>query len=143
MSTNNWMETNRAVVFPWHCDHFGHMNVRWYAPIFDDAGFHLWTRLGFTHEAMKESGIVSVVARACTDFIHETRAGDMLKVKSGFTKVGNKSFTYIQHLEHAETGVLCAKQEAVEVFFDLNTRQAVPMPEDIRAKMSNTLVDVT
>ena len=40
MSTNNWVETNRAVVFPWHCDHFGHMNGRWYAPIFDDAGFH-------------------------------------------------------------------------------------------------------
>ena len=42
-----WMETYRGVVFPWHCDQFGHMNVRWYAHIFDDAAFHIWPLLGF------------------------------------------------------------------------------------------------
>ena len=35
----NVFEIYRAVVFPWHCDHIGHMNVRWYAHHFDDAGF--------------------------------------------------------------------------------------------------------
>lgn len=30
-----------SVVHPWHCDDMGHMNVRHYAAMFDDASFHL------------------------------------------------------------------------------------------------------
>ncbi|WP_292294653.1 hypothetical protein, partial [Marivita sp.] len=32
-------EVMRAVVHPWHHDHFGHMNVRHYATFFDDATY--------------------------------------------------------------------------------------------------------
>ena len=34
-----WRETYRGIVFPAHCDHLGHMNARFYADPFDDAGF--------------------------------------------------------------------------------------------------------
>ena len=29
--------TYRGTVFPWHCDHMGHMNVMWYTGKFDEA----------------------------------------------------------------------------------------------------------
>jgi acyl-CoA thioester hydrolase len=29
--------TYRGVVYPWHCDHMGHMNVMWYVGRFDEA----------------------------------------------------------------------------------------------------------
>ena len=29
---------------PAHCDHYGHMNVRHYAALFDDAGWHILSR---------------------------------------------------------------------------------------------------
>ena len=28
--------TYRGVVYPWQCDHMGHMNVMWYAGKFDE-----------------------------------------------------------------------------------------------------------
>ena len=49
-----WMELTRGVVHPWHHDHFGHMNVRHYAPFFDDASYHLWTMLGLPYSVMIE-----------------------------------------------------------------------------------------
>ena len=70
-----WMETHRAVVFPWHCDHIGHMNVRWYSHFFDDAGFHLWTQIGVTPSDMEARGVVTVIASAKIDFLHELNAG--------------------------------------------------------------------
>ena len=32
-----WVETYRGAVYPWHCDHMGHMNVMWYVGKFDEA----------------------------------------------------------------------------------------------------------
>jgi acyl-CoA thioester hydrolase len=136
----NWMETYRAVVFPWHCDHLGHLNVRWYGHFFDDAGWHLWSQIGVSHVTLKERGIVTVVASIKTDFHHESAAGDLLLVKSAFTRIGGKSLTMSQRMANAETGVLCATQDVVEVFFDMESRKAAPMPEDIRTKLESVLV---
>ena len=37
----NWIEVYRSIVLPSHCDHLGHMNVRYYAQHFDDGGFQM------------------------------------------------------------------------------------------------------
>jgi acyl-CoA thioester hydrolase len=31
------MLTYRGTVYPWQCDHIGHMNVMWYVGKFDEA----------------------------------------------------------------------------------------------------------
>ena len=135
MAHDGWMETQRAVVFPWHCDHLGHMNVRWYAHFFDDAGWHLWSSIGISHVTLKARGVVTVVANINTDFHHESGPGDLLVVNSAFTRIGGKSLTMSQRMTNAETSVLCATQDVVEVFFDMTTRKAAPMPDDIRARL--------
>src|SRR4051812_38521462 len=33
--------TYRGVVYPWHCDHLGHMNNMWFAGKFDEASWNL------------------------------------------------------------------------------------------------------
>jgi acyl-CoA thioester hydrolase len=42
------METYRGVVYPWHCDHMGHMSVMWCVGKFDEATFQLFAMLGLT-----------------------------------------------------------------------------------------------
>ena len=51
-----WTETNRGVVFPWQCDHYGHLNVRYYTHFFDDAGFQIWSLIGLTLEEIHDCG---------------------------------------------------------------------------------------
>lgn len=138
----NWMETHRAVVFPWHCDHLGHMNVRWYGHFFDDAGFHLWSQIGLSHATLKDRGVVTVIASIKTDFRHEARAGELLLVKSAFTRLGTKSLTMRQQMINAENGTLIATQEVVEVFFDTESRAATEMPNEIRDKLDAVVLPV-
>ena len=38
--------TYRGAVYPWHCDHVGHMNVMWYVGKFDEATWNLFHRVG-------------------------------------------------------------------------------------------------
>ena len=42
------IETYRGVVYPWHCDHMGHMNVMWYVGKFDEATWNLFAQVGVT-----------------------------------------------------------------------------------------------
>jgi hypothetical protein len=40
--------TYRGVVYPWQCDHMGHMNVMWYVGKFDEATWQSLSMLGLT-----------------------------------------------------------------------------------------------
>ena len=40
--------TYRGTIYPWHCDHMGHMNVMWYVGKFDEATWHLFAQTGIT-----------------------------------------------------------------------------------------------
>jgi acyl-CoA thioester hydrolase len=137
-----WRETFRGVVFPWNCDHIGHMNVRWYAHHFDDAGFHLWSVAGIPQSQMHANGIGLVVAQIKIDYLHEMKAGELFVIRSAFVHVGNRSIKHLARMFNADTGVLCATQETVEVFFDPKTRKSAPMPEHIREKLLPLVVAV-
>jgi acyl-CoA thioester hydrolase len=40
--------TYRGTVYPWQCDHVGHMNVMWYVGKFDEATWQFLNLLGLT-----------------------------------------------------------------------------------------------
>ena len=40
--------TYKGAVYPWQCDHIGHMNVMWYVGKFDEANWNFVATLGLT-----------------------------------------------------------------------------------------------
>jgi acyl-CoA thioester hydrolase len=133
---NERLELLRGVVHPWHEDHFGHMNVRHYAPFFDDACYHMWTAIGLPYSRMlAEHGVHGVSARATTSFIKELSAGDLIVIDGVVQRIGSKSCTFLFSMRHADTGELHATYEIVEVFFDPKTRRSTTMPAAVRAKL--------
>ena len=131
-SVNKWLDTHSGVCFPWHCDQFGHMNVRWYAHFFDDAMFHAWPKLGVTWRDMEKRGVHTVTASTTTYFQNEIKAGDLFRIEGGVVRCGNKSVTFSQRMINVETHEVNASQTAAEVFFDPKTRLAVEIPEDLK-----------
>lgn len=128
------LEVMRGVIHPWHLDHFGHMNVRHYAPFFDDAVYHLWARLGQSYDQMQAAfGVHAVTAQASTGFQRELVAGDLITIDAGVTRLGNRSCTFHLRMAHAVTGVQHATYDVVEVFFDPKTRKSAIMPDALRA----------
>ena len=63
------------------------------------------------------------------------KAGELFVIKSAFIHVGNRSLRHLARMFNADTGVLCATQETVEVFFDPMARKSAPMPDVIRDKL--------
>lgn len=137
----DWLELTRGVVHPWHHDHFGHMNVRHYAPFFDDASYHIWTAMGLPYSRMiEEHGVHCVTASATTTFVRELKAGDLIAIDGAVTRIGTKSAAFRLRMHHADTGVLHATYDMVEVVFDPETRSSAPMPESVRRVLKSHLV---
>ena len=130
------LEVLRGVVHPWHEDHFGHMNVRHYAPFFDDAVYHLWTRIGLPYAQMTAAhGVHCVTASATTSFVKELTAGDLIVIDAAVARIGTKSITLSLRMHHADTEVLHATCDVVEVVFDPATRKSAPIPPALRAAL--------
>lgn len=136
-----WFETHHAVVHPWMCDRFGHLNVRFYAHIFDDAGFALWPLCGVRQSDFDEAGLHTVVARTETEFKAEVMPGSVVSVRSRIERVGTKSLEYVQELRDVETGRVHATQTVVEVFFDPDRRAAEEIPAPIRSILATLVAE--
>lgn len=135
------LELFRGVVHPWHHDHFGHMNVRHYAPFFDDAVYHMWTIMGLPYSTIiPEHGVHTVSAQATTRFVKELVAGDLIVIDGAVTRIGTKSATFSLSMRHADTGEEHATYELVEVFFDPKTRASAAMPAFVRERLEAHLI---
>ncbi len=138
---SGWTETGRAVVFPWHCDHLGHMNVQHYVGMFDIGAFHFLSMLGFGSHDMHGRGATLVDAQHTIRFIKEQPPGSLVKIESAITRIGTKSLNIRHRMTNTETEDLAATTEIVMVHFDLETRKSIPLGEDLKERMSAWLVE--
>ena len=137
-----WFETHRAVVFPWRCDHLGHMNARWYLHHFDDGGFHYFSKLGYNTVALKRRRTEPVIAQYQVNFIKEMLPGQLILVKSAVSRVGSKSLTINHRMYDADNGALHASCEALCVCFDDVERKSAVIPDDVREELLDRVVDL-
>jgi acyl-CoA thioester hydrolase len=136
----NWHELHRTIVMPAHCDAYGHMNVRHYAAMFDEAGWHILARAGVSLSSLRSLGLGSVVANLTIDFHHELTAGQLVLVTGAFTRAGQKSFAYEMRLHEVDSMTHCATQKTIEVCFDTARRASAPLPAEIRAAIQRQVV---
>jgi acyl-CoA thioester hydrolase len=117
------------------------MNVQNYVGFFDIGAFHFMSQLGFRSSDMHEIGETLVDAQHTINYLVEQPAGSLLKVESAIVKIGNKSLTLLHRMTNTETGDIAATNEVVAVYFDLKTRKSKEIPDDLRTKASEHLVD--
>ncbi|MDR3498907.1 MAG: thioesterase family protein [Parvibaculum sp.] len=68
------------------------------------------------------------------------RSGDVLKLLSGLKQVGPKTYTWCHWLFDLEQGDCVATSEAVAIALDLETRKAIPIPDEMREKLETLVV---
>jgi len=127
--------TYRGTVYPWHCDHMGHMNVIWYVGKFDEATWHLLASVGLSRRRLQEEGIGMVAVEQRIEYKRELCAGDLLTIRSSFQEVREKSVLFTHEMTNQETQELAARTILTGVCIDLTTRRARALPADIRDRV--------
>ena len=135
------IETFRGAIYPWHCDHQGHLTVMHYFGFFDPATWQLLSALGFTSARLAEENRGFVDVTATITYQAEQHVGGLVHIESGLKKIGNTSLTVLHRMRNSESGELAATLENVMLYFDLAARCKLPLPEADRARMASFLVE--
>jgi len=123
--------TYRGVVYPWHCDHMGHMNVMWYVGKFDEATWQLLAAVGASPSRMRTEGFGLVAVEQHIEYKRELRPGDLLTIRSSILEAREKSIRFVHEMTNDETGELAAKTALTGVCIDTTARKSKPLPDDI------------
>ncbi len=128
------VETYRGAVFPWHCDHMGHMNVMWYVGKFDEATWNLFAAIGMTPAMLREQGRAMAAVQQNISYRRELYAGDTVAVRSGILEVRDKVVRFVHEMRNAVTGEIAAVCELTGVQIDANSRRSSPFPAEVAAR---------
>jgi acyl-CoA thioester hydrolase len=123
--------TYRGTVYPWHCDHMGHMNVMWYVGKFDEATWQFFNHLGLPPSRLSKEGTGMAAVEQHIEYKRELRAGDVVTVRSTVLEVKEKSICFQHEMTNDETGELAARTTLTGVYFDTSLRKARSLPSDI------------
>lgn len=113
----------------------GHMNMRWYVALFDDAGDELHERVGLTPEFHREARTGTVDLEHHTHFLNEVMPGDTVAVYSRLVARSPKRLHYLMFLVNETRGKLAAIFECMNAFLDIKVRRTAPFPPEIVARI--------
>ena len=116
----------------------------------DPAGIVFFARfMNYAHEAMEnffsdiEGGYAGLIqtrkigfptVRLEADFNVPLRYGEILRVETSCSRLGNSSATFVHDMRSAASGEICAVVSHVVVTVTLGVLKPCPMPDDVRAK---------
>jgi acyl-CoA thioester hydrolase len=133
--------TYRGTVYPWQCDHVGHMNIMWYVGKFDEANWNLFARLGLTPSYLRSSGRGMAAVQQNITYRRELLAGDIVEIRSALLEVREKSIRFLHEMTNAETGEIAASCEITGVHMDRQARKAAPFSNEVRAAIAKHLTE--
>jgi len=127
--------TYRGTVFPWHCDHMGHMNVMWYVGKFDEATWNLSSLMGMPVRYLRDAkrGMVAVDQRIA--YRREALPGDVLTIRSAVLELKPKSVRFVHEMRRDDLGDHLATMIVTGVHIDSVARKSTPFDPHILTGM--------
>ncbi|MGH8782112.1 acyl-CoA thioesterase [Paraburkholderia sp.] len=122
----------RGIVYPWQCDHVGHMNIMWYVGKFDEANWNFLAQLGLTPSYVRESGHVLAALQQNISYKREMIAGDMVLIESRLIEIREKTVRFSHDMRNGETGETTAICEMLAVHMERVARKSAPWPATVR-----------
>ena len=134
------------LVFTWQgeiqatqCDAQGFLATRHFMGIVSDSIPNL---LGQTRgdDRSKSSTVGGAALEYRFHYHFYPKAGDVLTLRSGLKEVGPKTYTWCHWLFDLESGKCAGTAEAVAIALDLETRKAIPIPDDLRGRLEGLVI---
>jgi acyl-CoA thioester hydrolase len=131
--------TYRGTVYPWHCDHVGHMNVMWYVGKFDEATWNLLHRVGITPAYLRDNGRGMAAVDQHIEYKRELKAGDIVTIRSKVLEFAGKKIRFRHEMTNGETGELAAVTTLVGVHMDTSARKSCPFPAELIERVAQAV----
>ena len=131
--------TYRGTVYPWHCDHVGHMNVMWYVGKFDEATWQLFNALGLTPSTLRATQRGMAAVDQHVSYLQEQRAGDVVTIRSTLLELKQKSLRFTHEMTNDDTGIVVARTTIKAVHLDTQARRSCAFDDAVVQKATPLL----
>jgi acyl-CoA thioester hydrolase len=134
--------TYRGTVYPWQCDHMGHMNVMYYTGKFDEATWQMFATIGVTPTFLRSQKRGVAAIRQNTTYRKELLPGDVISIYSGILEMRDKFIRYYHEMKNDDSGEIAATTMISGVFLNVETRKSCLFPEEIVQRGLERIVDI-
>lgn len=131
--------TYRGTVYPWHCDHVGHMNVMWYVGKFDEATWHFFNLLGLSPSFLRTARRGMAAVDQHISYVQELHAGDVVTVRTTLLEIKEKSIRFVHEMTNDDGGAAVARTTLKGVHVDTDARKSCAFPDFVVAKATAML----
>ena len=129
----------RVNIGPERIDPMGHMNVRHYMGIFDDAGWEFFTTFGMT-QAFYDDGVGGAFAlQHFICYLAEVREKETVAVRTRLLGRSAKRIHFMMFMINESRDNLAATLEALGAYADMKQRRTAPWPADIARQIDQLL----
>lgn len=129
----------RVTIPPEYEDENGHMNIRWYLAVFDDAGYPFAASLGITPEYHRQHRTGGFDLEHHIHYLREVMIGDTVAVYIRLVGQTPKRIHYLMFMVNETRGTLASIFECINSFADMTVRRTTPYPPEIAARLEALL----
>ncbi|MBL8119595.1 MAG: thioesterase family protein [Anaerolineae bacterium] len=133
----------RAAVPEHYRDLMGHMNIRYYLEIYDEAGIPLFERIGLSEAHYRANQAGGFDLEHHIHYLNEVHIGDEVLLYARLLDRSAKRLHYMLFMVNQTRGLLASTFECVNSYADLRVRRTAPYPPAIAAQIDSLLDEHT
>jgi acyl-CoA thioester hydrolase len=133
--------TARGTVYPWQCDHMGHMNVMWYVGSFDEATWQLFAAIGLSPTLFRGGSAGMAAVHQEITYQRELVAGSVYSIYSRVLEVREKALRFEHVMRNDEIDEVAATTIITGVHIDAQARKARPLPTEVAERARQMLAE--
>ena len=126
---------HRATIPEAFLDVMGHMNIRHYVGLFDDAAWGFFASFGMTEQYYKTSNSGAFALEQHIRYLAEVHVHETVAIYTRINGRTAKRIHFIHFMINETTGKLAATFEVVGSHANLETRRTSPFPPEIAAQI--------
>ena len=122
-------------VEPQWTDYNGHLNMAYYAVLFDQSAEEMFEAFGLGPDYVKRTNCSYFTLETHTTYAQELHSGDPVRIENQLIDADHKRVHYVQQMYHAENNFLSSVLEVMVAHVDLTLKKTAPFPLAIQTKI--------
>ena len=122
-------------------DYNGHLNMAYYAVLFDKSAEEMFEIFGLGPNYVKHTNCSFFTLETQTTYLHELHAGHKVRIENQIIDADAKRVHYVQQMFHAEDNFLSCVLEVMVAHVDLTAKKTAPFPAEIQMRIDAMLTE--
>jgi len=134
--------TQRGVVYPWQCDHMGHLNVMNYVGKFDEATWQMFAAIGLTPSYLHQHSFGIAATHQELTYRRELLPGDLITIRSAILEIRLLRIRFYHEMLNDESAEVAAATVITGVLLDIETRKPARVPAEVLRRGRELVMEV-